>query len=80
MSYFIPMILDRFPEIQKLSPAEKLMVVSELWNDLEENPAEIPVSREVLAELNRRMQHFQQHPEEFTSWESVKARIAAPRK
>ena len=56
------------------------MVVSELWNDLEENPAEIPVSREVLAELNRRMQHFQQHPEEFTTWESVKARIAAPRK
>lgn len=29
------MILERFPEIQQLSPSEKLAFVSELWNDLE---------------------------------------------
>ena len=49
------MILDKFPEVQRLSPSEKLIFVSELWNDLEANPSELPVSREVLAELDRRM-------------------------
>ena len=69
------MILDKFPEVQKLSPSEKLIFVSELWNDLEAHPPEEPVSREILAELDRRMEHFRQHPEEFTTWEAVKERI-----
>jgi len=74
------MILDKFPEVQRLSPSEKLIFVSELWNDLEANPSEVPVSREVLAELDRRMEHFQQHADEFTSWEAVKERILGSRR
>jgi putative addiction module component (TIGR02574 family) len=69
------MILEQFPEVRSLSPSEKLLFVSELWNDLEEHPLEVPVSREILAELDRRMDHFKQHPEEFTTWEAVKQRI-----
>ena len=69
------MILDRFPDVQKLSPAEKLLFVSELWNDLEANPSAIPVSKEIVAELDRRMEHFKQHPEEFTTWEAARERI-----
>jgi putative addiction module component (TIGR02574 family) len=69
------MILERFPEIQRLSPAEKLIFVSELWNDLEAHPFEVPVSREIISELDRRMEHFRRHPDEFTTWEAVKERI-----
>ena len=69
------MILDKFPEVQKLSPSEKLQFVSELWNDLEAHPSEVPVSPEIIAELDRRMAHFRQHPNEFTTWEAVKERI-----
>ena len=69
------MILEQFPEVRSLSSSEKLLFVSELWNDLEEHPSEVPVSREILAELDRRMDHFKQHPEEFTTWEVVKQRI-----
>jgi putative addiction module component (TIGR02574 family) len=73
------MILEKFPEVQKLSPSEKLQFVSELWNDLESHPAEVPVSNEVLAELDRRLEHFKQHPDEFTTWDSVKQRILGSR-
>lgn len=52
------MILEQFPEVRSLSSSEKLLFVSELWNDLEEHPSEVPVSREILAELDRRMDHF----------------------
>ena len=69
------MILERFPNVQQLSPSEKLILVSELWNELEANPVDVPVSADVIAELDRRMEHFEKHPEEFTRWESVKERL-----
>lgn len=77
--YTTGMILERFPEVQRLSASEKLMFVSELWNDLEANPSEVPVSQEVIAELDRRMEHFREHPEEFTTWDAVKERILGSR-
>jgi putative addiction module component (TIGR02574 family) len=73
------MILEQFPEIQQLSASEKLIFVTELWNDLEAHPSEVPVSREILAELDRRMEHFRLHPDEFTTWEAVKERILGSR-
>ena len=73
------MILEKFPEVQRLSPSEKLMFVSELWNDLESHPSQVPVSPEVITELDRRMDHFKQHPDEFTTWDAVKQRILGPR-
>jgi putative addiction module component (TIGR02574 family) len=72
-------ILEKFPEVKRLSPSEKLIFVSELWNDLEANPTEVPVSREIIAELDDRMEHFRQHPDQFTTWEAVKERILGSR-
>jgi putative addiction module component (TIGR02574 family) len=69
------MILEKFPEVQRLTPSEKLIFVSELWNELEAHPSEIPVSPEIIAELDRRMEHFRQYPNEYTSWEAIKERI-----
>jgi putative addiction module component (TIGR02574 family) len=72
------MILEKFPEVGKLTAAEKLIFVSELWNDLETNPSAVPVSREIIAELDRRMESFRKHPESFTTWEDVRERILGP--
>src|SRR5881396_1936697 len=73
--YALRMILEKFPEVRRLTASEKLIFVSELWNDLEAHPSEVPVSREIIEELDRRMEHFRQHPNEFTTWEAVKERI-----
>jgi len=73
------MILEKFPEVQRLSASEKLIFVSELWNDLEANPSEVPVPPEIIAELDRRMEHFRAHPDQFTTWEAVKERILGSR-
>jgi len=69
------MILERFPEVRRLSPAEKLAFVTELWNDLEADPLQVPVAPEIIEELDRRMEHFSRHPEEFTTWAAVKKRF-----
>jgi putative addiction module component (TIGR02574 family) len=73
------MMLEKFPEVKRLSPSEKLQFVSELWNELEAHPNDVPVSREVIDELDRRMAQFREHPEAFTTWESVKERILSSR-
>jgi putative addiction module component (TIGR02574 family) len=69
------MIPEEFPDVRRLSASEKLVFVSEVWNDLEAHPTEVSISREILAELDQRMEHFRQHPQEFTSWEAVRDRI-----
>lgn len=69
------MILEQFPKVKLLSASEKLLFVSELWNDLADHPTEIPVSGELIDELDRRIERFESHPNEFTTWESVKSKL-----
>lgn len=69
------MILEMIPEVKKLSPSEKLLLVTELWDDLAAHPTEVPVSREQIAELDRRMEEYRRDPKQVTSWEAIQQRI-----
>jgi putative addiction module component (TIGR02574 family) len=69
------MILERHPELRRLSPSEKLALVAELWDDLSAHPENVPVSPEHLAELDRRMAEYRRNPSNVTSWETIKARV-----
>ena len=69
------MILERHPELQRLSPADKLALVSELWDDLAAHPENVPVAPELIAELDRRMEAYRKDPTRVTTWEAVKARL-----
>jgi putative addiction module component (TIGR02574 family) len=69
------MVLDRFPEYQRLTAVEKLMLVTEAWNDLEEHPAEVPVARDIVDELKSRMEHFRQYPDQCTTWDAIRQRV-----
>jgi hypothetical protein len=40
------MILEIIPELSRLTAAEKLILVGELWDDLAAHPTEVPVSGE----------------------------------
>ncbi len=48
------MILERHPELRRLSPADKLALVSELWDDLAAHPEDVSVIQEWAAEAVRR--------------------------
>jgi putative addiction module component (TIGR02574 family) len=69
------MILELHPEIQRLAPSEKLVLVTELWDDLAAHPADVPVSPEQIAELDRRMDDYRKDPTQVTNWEAIKQRI-----
>jgi putative addiction module component (TIGR02574 family) len=77
------MILEQLTEVQALSPWEKLVLVGELWDDLAEHPSEIPVDREIMADLDKRLAEYEADPDaasKASSWDEVRARIQASRK
>ena len=63
------------PAYQKLSTAEKLLLVEEIWDEITQHPDDLPVPSWHKAELDRRYHAYQQNPQEGSSWPEVKARL-----
>lgn len=58
-----------------LSPAEKLQLVEDLWDDLASTPEAVPVHEWQKAELERRKANLMKRPAAGLTWEEVKKRI-----
>ncbi len=58
-----------------LSPAEKLQLVEDLWDDLAATPSDVPIHEWQKKELARRSANLTQNPSDGLSWEDVKRRI-----
>jgi len=78
MRYLGSMILDTIPDVSRMTSVQKLLLVTELWDDLAAHPTEVPVSREQIAEIDRRMADYRRDPSRVTSWDSIKERVLGP--
>lgn len=58
-----------------LSPAEKLQLVEDLWDDLAATPESIPVHAWQTEELERRKENLQRNPASGLNWDDVKRRV-----
>ena len=58
-----------------LSPAEKLQLVEDLWDDLAATPGDIPVHEWQKEELERRKAILAANPASGLSWEEVKRQV-----
>ena len=58
-----------------LSPAEKLQLVEDLWDDLATTPEAVPIHDWQKEELARRKANLKSQPADGQDWEAVKARI-----
>jgi putative addiction module component (TIGR02574 family) len=58
-----------------LSPAEKLQLVEDLWDDLATTLENVPVHDWQKKELLRRKAALIQNPESGLDWEDIKGRI-----
>ena len=63
--------------IFNLSPAEKLELVEDLWDDLAATPEAVPVHEWQKQELARRRAGLLRNPDSALSWEDVKQRVRA---
>jgi putative addiction module component (TIGR02574 family) len=71
------MILETIPDVNRLTAAQKLQLVSELWDDLAAHPAQVPVTVDQITELDRRMAAFRTDPSKVTSWTEIQQRLSA---
>ena len=58
-----------------LSPAEKLQLVEDLWDDLAAAPEVVPVQDWQKQELARRKANLLNNPASGLDWEEVKRRV-----
>ena len=63
--------------IFELSPAEKLQLVEDLWDDLASESESVPVHDWQKEELARRKANLMKNPGSALSWGEVKRRIRA---
>jgi len=57
-----------------LSPAEKLQLVEDLWDDLAPRPSDVPVRGWQIEELERRRANLMSNPATGLDWDEVKRR------
>ena len=58
-----------------LSPAEKLQLVEDLWDDLAARAEHIPVHEWQLNEVRKRREAHRFNPQETVTWEELKSTI-----
>lgn len=61
-----------FTSVFNLSPAEKLQLVEDLWDDLAASPDSIPIHNWQKDELARRRTALEKNPESAVSWDDAK--------
>jgi putative addiction module component (TIGR02574 family) len=67
------MILERFPEILRLSDDDRLQLYTELGDTLfVDEPVTDP---EIIAELNRRMEEYRRNPSTARPWSVVREEL-----
>ncbi len=68
-------MLERVPQVQAMSLAEKAQLVDELWQDLEAHFNAMPISPEMLAEMDQELNELRRDPSRGSTWEQVRERL-----
>jgi putative addiction module component (TIGR02574 family) len=61
--------------IDKLSVAERLLLVEEIWDSIAAEAERLPLTEAQKQELERRAAAYKANPKTGSSWEEVKARV-----
>ncbi|HLK60567.1 MAG TPA: addiction module protein [Chthonomonadaceae bacterium] len=62
-------------DIERLSIAERIQLVEDIWDSIASAPEELPIPQAQRDELDRRLQAHHDNPQEGDSWKIVQSRI-----
>jgi putative addiction module component (TIGR02574 family) len=62
-------------ELLKLSVAERIQLVEDLWDSIAADPEGLPLTDAQKAELDRRLGEHQRDPDSAVPWEAVRERL-----
>ncbi len=66
-------------DLEKLSVAERVQLVEDLWDSIARSNAEIPFPQWQRDELDRRKEKYAQNPDSVRTWDEIKNDIFRPR-
>ena len=66
---------DAMSSVSGLTPAEKLQLIGDLWDDLSSVPQEIPFHTWQKEELDRRRADLMQNPDSTLTWDEIVSRL-----
>ena len=58
--------------LQTLSPAERILLVEEIWDRIATEPENVPVSPAQRAELDRRLADLERNPDAGRPWAEIR--------
>jgi putative addiction module component (TIGR02574 family) len=61
--------------IDQLSVAQRLLLVEEIWDSIDEEASELSLTDVQREDLQRRLAAYEANPKLGSSWEEVKARL-----
>ena len=59
----------------ELSRAERIRLVEDIWDSVAAEPDDSPLSDELKAELDARLEDHLKNPDEGSTWEEVRERL-----
>ena len=69
------MRVNDIPEIVRLSTAEKILLVEDLWDSIATAESATPVPRSHTEELDRRFKRYESAPGNILSFDELRTRI-----
>jgi putative addiction module component (TIGR02574 family) len=66
---------DPIGSVFNLSPAEKLLLVEDLWDNIAASSESVPIHDWQIKELEQREAAYEANPQNTLSWEEVKRHI-----
>jgi putative addiction module component (TIGR02574 family) len=66
-------------DVLELSPAERILLVEEIWDSIASVPESVELSDAQREELDRRLAAYRANPNAGDPWDVVKARILGGR-
>jgi len=67
------------PPVARMTPAERVESLRDLWDEIAADAELVPLSDEWKTEIDRRWKEYQEDPGSAIPWEEVKARLRASR-
>jgi len=61
--------------IRKLTVAERLALVEEIWDSISDDPSSVPTSDRQLAEARRRLAEHDADPSSASPWDEVEKKL-----
>ena len=69
------MHVNDIPEIERLSIAEKILLVEDLWESIASEESSVPVPQSHREELDRRLAEYEKDPGRLLTLEDLRGRI-----